>query len=161
ALFFAFRSRQADSAALTRSLLGFSLCAAGALLSRVTFGMPFIFIALLLALRIRQENRIANFTALLLPFGAALAFYVWLVYASFGSFVGINFYYYTARVHSVFAQKYGVFNPRRTPYIFADYFSLLFPALQRDPPFLGADRHSYIHPSLFSLPFSEVYLSLL
>jgi hypothetical protein len=161
ALFFAFRSRQAESAALTRSLLGFSLCAAGALLSRVTFGMPFIFIALLLALQIRQENRIANFTALLLPFGAALAFYVWLGYARFGSFVGVNYDYYIDPVHRDFAHKYGVFNPRRIPYSFADYFSLRFPALQRDPPFLGADRHSYIHPSLFSLPFSEVYLSLL
>jgi hypothetical protein len=76
ALLFAFRSRQAEGAALTRSLLGFSLCAAGALLSRVTFGMPFILIALLLALRIGRENRMTNFAALLLPLGAALAFYV-------------------------------------------------------------------------------------
>src|SRR5439155_1440009 len=40
ALYFTFRSRQTDGAALTRSLWGFSLCAAGALLSRVTFGVP-------------------------------------------------------------------------------------------------------------------------
>src|SRR5205823_10664330 len=45
ALYFTFRSRQTDGAALTRSLWGFSLCAAGALLSRVTFGVPFILIA--------------------------------------------------------------------------------------------------------------------
>lgn len=74
ALFFAFRSRHAEGAALRRTPLGFSLCAAAGLLSRVTFGMSLIFIALLLALRIRRENRIANFTALLLPLGAALAF---------------------------------------------------------------------------------------
>jgi hypothetical protein len=42
ALYFALRSRQAEAGALTRSLLGFSLCASGALLSRVTFGVPFI-----------------------------------------------------------------------------------------------------------------------
>ncbi len=161
ALFFAFRSRQAEGAALTRSLLGFSLCAAGALLSRVTFGMPFILIALLLALRTGRENRIPNLTALLLPLGAALVFYVWLSYARFGSFVGVNYDYYINPVHGKFAHKYGVFSPRRIPYSFADYFSLRFPSLERQPPFLGADRHSYDYPSLFSNPDSEVYLSLL
>lgn len=161
ALYFAFRSRQAEGAALTITLLGFSLCAAGALLSRVTFGMPFILIGLLLALRMRQGNRITNFTALLLPLAAALAFYLWLSYARFGSFVGVNYDYYIDPVHSDFARKYGVLSPRRIPHSFADYFNLCFPTLQRDPPFLGADRHSDVHPSLFSLPFSEVYLSLL
>src|SRR6266513_2870509 len=48
ALFFVFRSRDAEGGALTRSLLGFSLCSAGALLSRVTFGTPLILIAPLL-----------------------------------------------------------------------------------------------------------------
>src|SRR5213080_3212672 len=67
ALYFIFRSRQADGAALTRSLLGFSLCAAAALLSRVTFGIPFLLITLLLALRIPKENRLTNLLALLLP----------------------------------------------------------------------------------------------
>jgi hypothetical protein len=161
ALYFALRSRQAEGGALTRLLLRFSICAAGALLSRVTFGLPFILIALFLALRIPGENRITNLLALLLPLGAAFAFYVWLSYARFGSFVGVNYDYYINSVHSDFAHKYGVFNPRRIPYSFADYFSLRFPALQHDPPFIGADRHSYIHPSLFSLPFSEVYVSLL
>jgi hypothetical protein len=161
ALFFALRSREAESAALTRTLLGFSLCAAGALLSRVTFGIPFILIALLLGLRIRRGNRIANFTALILPLGAALVFYVWLSYARFGSFIGINYDYYINPVHSDFAHKYGVFSLRRIPYGFADYFSLRFPSLDHLPPFLAADRHSYNYPSLFSNPDSEVYLSLL
>jgi hypothetical protein len=84
-----------------------------------------------------------------------------LSYARFGSFVGVNYDYYIDPVHSDFAHKYGVFSPRRIPHSFADYFNLRFPAFQRDPPFLGADRYPYNHPSLFSLPFSEVYLSLL
>jgi hypothetical protein len=161
ALYFALRSRQAEAAALTRLLLGFSLCAAGALLSRVTFGIPFILIALLLALRIPREIRITNLLALLLPLGAAFAFYVWLSYARFGSFVGVNYDYYINAVHNEFAHKYGVFRPRRIPYSFADYFSLRFPTVESQPPFLVADRHSYNYPTLFSNPFSEVYLSLL
>jgi hypothetical protein len=160
ALYFALRSRQSEGAALTRALLGFSLCAAGALLSRGTFGIPFTLIAPLLALRLRHENRIANLTALLFPLGAAFAFYVWLSYARLGSVTGVNYDYYINPVHSEFAHKYGVFALRRVPYSFADYFSLHFPGLEREPPFLRADRHSYNHPSLFSNPDSEVYISL-
>jgi hypothetical protein len=161
ALYFALRSREAESGALTRSLMRFSLCAAGALLSRVTFGIPFILIAPLLALRIGRENRITNLLALLLPLGAAFAFYVWLSYARFGSFVGVNYDYYINPVHSEFAHRYGVFSPRRIPYSLADYFSLRFPSIERQPPFLGADRHPYDYPSLFSNPDSEVYISVL
>jgi len=54
-----------------------------------------------------------------------------------------------------------VFSPRRIPYSFADYFSLRLPSFQREPPFLWAGRHSYDYSSLFSNPFSEVYVSLL
>jgi hypothetical protein len=161
ALYFALRSRQIETNALTRSLLGFSLCAAGALLSRVTFGIPFILIALLLALRLPRENRISNLLVLLLPLGAAFVFYIWLSYARFGSFVGVNYDYYVNPVHSEFAHKYGIFSPRRIPFSLADYFSLRFPGIERQPPFLMADRHSYNYPSLFSNPDSEVYLSLL
>src|SRR6266581_402319 len=75
ALFFALRSQHTEGSAQTRMLLGFSLCAGGALLSRVTFGVPFILIAPLLALRIRPENRTINFAALVLPLGAALTCY--------------------------------------------------------------------------------------
>jgi hypothetical protein len=160
ALYFALRSRQSEGAALTRGLLGFSLCAAGALLSRGTFCIPFILIAPLLALRLGHENRIANIVALLFPLGAAFAFYVWLSYARFGSLTGVNYDYYINPVHSEFAHKYGVFALRRIPYSFADYFSLHFPGLEREPPFLRADRHSYSYPSLFSNPYSEVYISL-
>lgn len=173
ALHFALRSRQALSAAasrsdagavetsaLTRSLLGFSLCAAGALLSRVTFGVPFILIALLLAFRLRPQSRMTNLLALVLPVGVAFAFYLWLSYARFGGFTGVNYDYYTNPMHSEFAHEHGVFALRRVPYSFADYFSLHFPGLEREPPFLRAGRHSFNCPSLFSNPDSEVYISL-
>jgi hypothetical protein len=160
AIFFAFRSRQTEGSALTHALLGFSLCAAGALLSRVTFGAPFILIAPLLAIGIRREHRIINLTALVLPLGVALAFYIWLSYARFGNVTGVHFDYYINPVHSEFARKFGVFSPRRIPHGFADYFSLRFPSLQRDPPFVASDRHSYDYPSLYSNDFSEVYLPL-
>ena len=161
ALYFTFCSRQADGAALTRSLLEFSLCAAAALLSRVTFGIPFILIAPLLALRAGREKRLINLLALFLPLGAGLAFYLWLSYARFGTFTGVNYDCYVNPVHSEFAHKYGIFSPRRIPYSFADYFSLRLPSLERRPPFVAVDRHLYNYPSLFSNPDSEVYISLL
>jgi hypothetical protein len=161
ALYFALRSRQVETHALTRSLLGFSLCAAGALLSRVTFGLPLILIALLLALRLLRENRISNLLVLFLPLGAAFVFYIWLSYARFGSFVGVNYDYYVNPVHNEFAHKYGLFSLRRIPFSLADYFNLRFPGTERQPPFLTANRHSYNYPSLFSNPDSEVYISLL
>lgn len=160
AIFFVFRSRQSEGRAATRALLGFSICAGGALLSRVTFGAPFVLIGLFLALGIRRDNRITNLAALILPLGAALIFYIWLSYARFGSLTGVNFDYYINPVHSEFAHKFGVFSPRRIPYSFSDYFSLRFPSLEREPPFLAADRHSYNYPTLYSNDFSEVYLPL-
>jgi hypothetical protein len=160
AILFAFRSRNAEGSALTRSLLGFSICAGGALLSRVTFGAPFILVGSFLAIGIRGEHRIINLAALLLPLGVALAFYIWLSYARFDCLTGVNFDYYINPVHSEFAHKFGVFSPRRIPYSFADYFSLRVPAVQSEPPFLAADRRSYDYPSLYSNDFSEVYLPL-
>jgi hypothetical protein len=160
AIFFVFRSRQSEGRALTRAMLGFSICAGGALLSRVTFGAPFVLIGLFLALGIRRGNRITNLVALIVPLGAALIFYTWLSYARFGSVTGVNFDYYINPVHSEFAHKFGVFSPRRIPYSFSDYFSLRFPSLERDPPFLAADRHSYNYPTLYSNDFSEVYLPI-
>src|SRR5437762_7390761 len=160
ALLFAFRSRQAEGNALTRALLGFSLCAGSALLSRVTFGAPFILIAPILALGLRRENRLTNMIALVLPLVAAFTFYLWLSYAKFGSLTGLNFDYYINPVHSEFAHKFGMFSPRRIPYSFADYFSVRFPSFQRQAPFVAADRHSYGYPSLYSTDFSEVFLPL-
>jgi len=88
ALFFALRAQEANGGALTHSLLGFSLCGAGAFLSRVTFGVPFILISPLLSLRIQRKNRIVNFTVLLLPLAAGLLFQLLLNFAKFGSFTG-------------------------------------------------------------------------
>jgi len=161
ALYFACRSRTTEGAALTRSLLAFSFCAGAGLLSRATFGAPFILIAPILALGIPPEKRSTNLTALFLPLGAALTFYLWLSYARFGSLTGVSFEYYINPVHSEFAHKFGVFSPRRIVHSFADYFNVRFPSFHRDPPFLAADRHSYDYPRLFSNPFSEVYLSVL
>jgi hypothetical protein len=161
ALYFACRSRTSEGVALTQSLLAFSFCAGAALLSRATFGTPFLLIAPILAIHLFHRPRIRNITALFLPLGAALSFYIWLSYARFGSLTGVNLDYYVNPVHGEFAHEFGVFSPRRILHSFADYFSLRFPSFQRDPPFLAADRHSYDYPHLFSDPFSEVYLSVL
>src|ERR1043165_4147674 len=162
AIFFGLRSRQSDARRLTRDLLAFSLCAGGALLSRVTFGAPFILIAPLLALGLPRENRMVNLTALILPVGAALIFYIWLNYARFGSVTGVNYYdYYINTVHAEFAHRFGVFSPRRILYSFADYFGVRFPHFDPEPPFLAADWHFYNYPSLYSNDTSEVYLPLL
>jgi hypothetical protein len=159
AIFFVFRARQSEARALTRALLGFSLCAGGAFLSRGTFGAPLILVALFLVPEIvRQNNKITNLIALVLPLGAALIFYVCLSYARFGRITGVNFDYYINPVHAEFARNFGVFSPRRIPSSFADYFTLRLPSLHRSPPFLAANRHSYNYPSLYSNDFSEVYL---
>jgi len=160
ALFFACRSLNATGRALTFSILGFSLCAVGALLSRVTFGAPLLLIAPLLALHLPPENRWRRLAALFLPLGAGLAFYILLSYARFGTLIGVSFDHYINPVHREFAHHYGIFSLRRVPYGFADYFGLRFPSFEAQPPFLRADRHFYPHPSLYSLPFSETYLPI-
>ena len=109
---------------------------------------------------LRRQNRIINLTALVLPIVAAIIFYMWLSDARFGSLTGVNFDYYINPVHREFAHKYGVLSPRRVPPSLADYFSLRLPTLQREAPFLRADRHAYDYPSLYSNDFSEVYLPL-
>ena len=159
AIFLVFCARHSEARALTCALLGFSLCAGGAFLSRATFGMPLILVALFLVPTIiRQNNKIANFIALVLPLGASLIFYIWLSYARFGRITGVNYDYYINSVHAEFAHNFGVFSPRRIPRSFADYFTFRLPSLHRGPPFLAANRHSYNYPSLYSNDFSEVYL---
>jgi len=105
ALYFALRSRVAEGATLTYSLLAFSFSAAAALLSRATFGVPFLLIAPLLTLRLFRRNPIRNFVALFLPLGAALLFYLFLTYARFGDFSGMNLSYYINPVQREFALK--------------------------------------------------------
>ncbi len=78
ALYFACRSQTTEGAALTRSVLAFSFCAGAALLSRGTFGAPFVLIAPLLAIRLFHRQPIRNITALLLPLGIAFVFYLFL-----------------------------------------------------------------------------------
>jgi hypothetical protein len=160
ALYFACRSRTAEGTVLTRSLLAFSFCAAAALLSRVTFGAPFLLIAPLLALRLFRRNPRRNLAALFLPLAAGLLFYVLLNYAKFGSFTGATYDFYINPVHREFAHRHGIFNLRRVPYSFADYFSLLPPSFHLRPPFLRVDRHALSNSAPFSLPLSEIFLSI-
>jgi len=161
ALYFACRSRTTEGAALTRSLLAFSFCAGAALLSRATFGAPFVLIAPLLAIRLFDRQPIRNITALLLPLCAAFIFYLFLSYARFGDFSGMNMRYSINPVQRDFAVKHRLFRIERVPYSFADYFVLRSPKLQRQAPFLKAGRQDYENESLYVMPFTETYSSLL
>jgi len=161
-LYFACRSRTVESAVLTRSLLAFSFCAGAALLSRTTFGAPFVLIAPLLAIRSFHTQRIRNLAALFLPLSAACVFYLALSYARFGDFSGMNMGYSINPDQRNFAVKHGLFRIERVPYSFADYFILRAPELQREPPFFKAGRQPYHdHETLYVMPFTETYSSLL
>jgi hypothetical protein len=160
ALYFALRSQKAEGRALTGLLLGFSFCVAGALLSRATFGAPFILIAPLLALALPRERRLVNLTALFLPLAAGLLFYLLLNYAKFGSFTGVTYAFYINGPHREWLHRHGVFNLSRVPYSFGDYFSLLPPSFHPRPPFVRVDRHPLPSSAPFSTPLSEVFLSL-
>jgi len=161
ALYFALRSRGTEGAAFTRSLAAFSFCAGASLLSRVTFGAPLLLIAPVLALRALPRDRIRNLAALFLPLGAALLFYLLLSYAKFGNFQGTSFNHYINTEQRRFTQKHGFFRLERVPYSFADYFALRYPEYQRTAPFLKAYRHPYQYPSLYAMPFTETYSSLI
>ena len=161
ALYFALRSREAEGYVLTRSLITFSLCAGAALLSRATFGAPFLLIAPVLALRLFRRNPVRNLAALLLPLVAAFLFYLFLTYARFGDFSGMPMRYSTNSEQREFAVKHGLFRLDRVPYSFADYFFLRRPELQHKPPFLKASRQPYNQSTLYVMPFTETYSSLL
>ncbi|HTL78873.1 MAG TPA: hypothetical protein VL136_05635 [Candidatus Babeliales bacterium] len=162
ALYFAWRSRINEGAALTRSLLAFSFCAGAALLSRATFGAPFVLIAPLLAIRLFHQQPIRNMAALFLPLGAALSFYLFLTYAKFGDFSGMPMKYNINAVQRDFAVKHGLFRLKRVPYSFADYFLLRSPKLQRQAPFFKGNRTDYYpNDTLYVMPFTETYSSLL
>jgi hypothetical protein len=161
ALYFALRSRQAEGATLTWSLLAFSFCAGAALLSRATFGVPFLLIAPVLALRLFRRNPLRNFSVLFLPLGATFLFYLFLTYARFGDLGGMPMRYSTNSKQREFALKHGLFRLERIPYSFADYFILRWPEFQRHPPYLKARRQPYNYPTLYVMPFTETYSSLL
>jgi hypothetical protein len=160
ALYFVNLSRNAEGRTLTCSLIGFSVCSSCALLSRVTFGAAFVLIAPLLALRIRRENRLTNFTALFLPLAGGLTFYLLLNHAKFGSFTGATYDFYINPVHREFAQRHGIFNLTRVPYSLADYFSLIGPSFHLYAPFVRVHIHDLSNSAPFSLPFSETFLSI-
>jgi len=161
ALYFACRSRKAESSTLTRSLFAFSLCAGCALLSRVTFGAPLLLIAPVLALRLLPKERIRNLAALFLPLGTALLFYLLFSYAKFGNFQGTSWDHYVNAAQREFTQKHGFSRLERVPYSFVDYFALRYPEFKRDTPFLRAYMHPYNHPTLYAMPFTETYSSLI
>jgi len=161
ALYFAWRSRNAEGAALTRSLLAFSFCVGFTLLSRVTFAAPLLLIAPLLALRFLRKDQIQSLAALFLPLAAALIFHLFLNYAKFGSFSGTSYQHYINPTHREFAEKHGLFRLERIPRSFADYFILRRPKVQQGPPFLKAERHYYNYPTFYTIPLSETYSSLL
>jgi hypothetical protein len=146
---------------LTWHLFGFSFCAGAALLSRATFGAPFVLIAPLLAIQLFHRQPIRNLTALFLPLGTALAFFLFLSYARFGDFSGMAMKYNINPVQRDFAVRHGLFRIERVPYSFADYFLLRRPKLQREAPFLKANREDYRHETLYVMPFTETYSSLL
>jgi hypothetical protein len=108
-----------------------------------------------------HRQAIRNFTALVLPVGAAFVFYLFLSYARFGDFSGMNMKYNINPVQRDFAVKHGLFRLERVPYSFADYFVLRSPKLQRQAPFFRANREDYRHDTLYVMPFTETYSSLL
>jgi hypothetical protein len=160
AIFFLNRAQNTTGPGFTWYLLGFSFSAGAALLSRVTFGLPFLLIAPALFFRFPTKGHARSIAALVLPVGAALIFYFILSYARFGNWSGVGLAYYINPVHSEFAKNYGAFSLNRVPYGFADYFSLRFPRVDSSPPFVHAERPPVPQPSLYSLPFSETYLSV-
>jgi hypothetical protein len=158
ALLFAWLSQRQNGRSVTLLLVAFSLCAPAALLSRATFGVPLVMIALLLGFPLLREKRLGPFLALLLPLGAGLVFYLFLSYARFGNFIGIGYDHYINSVHREFTHKYGMFSLQRVPYALADYFGPRFPTIQAQAPFLKGDRHFFLQPQLYSLSNSETYL---
>jgi len=161
ALYFALRSRETDGAALTWSLLAFSCCAGAALLSRATFGAPFLLIAGLLGIQLFQRRRIRDLVPLLVPLAAALVFYVILTYAKFGHLSGMPLDYSINQDQRNFALKHGIFSIVRVPYSFADYFFLRYPEPQHEFPFLRVVWRHFNHPNLYVMPFTETHLSMI
>jgi hypothetical protein len=162
ALYFAFRSREAEGTALTRSLLAFSLCVAATVLSRATFGAPLVLLAPVLAWGLwKKKNLIRNLAVLFLPAGIGVLCHFYISYAKFGNLSGMNLNYSINPVQREFAQKHGLFQVKRVPYSFADYFFLRRPQWKHDPPYINTWREAYNLPTLFVQPVTETYSSLI
>jgi len=73
----------------------------------------------------------------------------------------MNMRYSINPVQRDFAVKHRLFRIERVPYSFADYFVLRSPKLQREAPFLKAGRQDYENESLYVMPVTETYSSLL
>ncbi len=161
ALFFANRARVATGRKLIAYLLGFSFSGAAALLSRVTFGLPLLFIGPLLFLGLPNKRSIPALAALFLPFAAGVAAYALLSYARFGTWTGVDFAKYINPVYREFAAHHSMFNLRRVPCSLIDYFSLRFPEVQSTAPFLKGARHAAPCRAFYPMPTSESYLSII
>ena len=160
ALFFFYRCSDAPSTASPWLLFGFSASAAGALLSKVTFGVPLFLVAPVLLPALWKERRYRQLAALSDPLVFGAAFYILLSYARFGNFIGVNMAAYINSTHREFVLHHHLFNPARIRASFVDSFGLRFPAIQSQPPFLKGDRHFGNYGRLFSLNFSETYLTV-
>jgi hypothetical protein len=160
ALSFAWQCHLSNDLAKPGPLLGFSLCAAAALLSRVTFGLPFVVVAAALAVCLPRGNRTYPLAALVLPLTAGVIFFLALSYARFGSFIGISYDHYINPVHREFVHEHGMFNLQRVPFNFLDYFSVRLPTVEKHAPFLRGERYVFGGTPLSSLPFSETYLTI-
>ena len=159
AIFFAVRVQHSDGRRLTISLFGFGFSAAAALLSRVTFGIPLLLIAPVVAFHVRRAGW-TRLAALGAPLLGGLGFHLLLSYARFGNFAGINYESYINGVHVEFVRRHGMFDLARVPYSFSEYFSLRPPVFRAHAPFVQVDRHLLPYPTLFSLPNTESYVSL-
>lgn len=159
ALYFAWRAKYRPDRCQTAALLGYSVAAGAALLSRVTFGLPFVLFTPVFFCCLRKLPR-RSLVALVLPLAVAVVIHLSLSYARFGTFSGLGLNYYINPVHREFAREHGAFNLKRLPYSFADYFDMRLPRIHAKSPFLRVDRHPYDYPHLYSLPFSETYLSV-
>lgn len=155
ALYFAYRSRTAEGKGLTRAMLGFSLCAAGALLARATFGAPLLLLAPLLAFRLPAEKRFKGLIALFLPIGLALALFLALSYARFGNFAGISLQHFKRST-----REHAMFSAVRLPLGFADYFGLKPPRLENRAPFIVSRRRFFPKVSLYPISISETFITV-
>jgi hypothetical protein len=158
ALSFAWQCGDTDELAQATRLLGFSLCAVAALLSRVTFGLPLILIVAVMIVRLRDGATTYRIAALVFPVAAGVIFFLALSYARFGTFAGINYDNYINPLHREFVHEHGIFNLQRVPFNFLDYFNPRFPSVEKHPPFLTAGRYFFDNTPYSSLPFSETYL---
>ena len=160
ALFFAYRAWDAAESASPWMLLGFSVSASAALLSRVTFGLPLFLFAPVFLPKLWRHRRFAQLAALVLPILAGGLFYVLLGYARFGTPLGVDYNNYINPTHREFAHQHHTLDLSRVPASVIDYFGIRFPPTEDKAPFLRGERRPYHHPTLYSLDFSETYLSV-